>query len=291
MAPLRTGDARAFSFRMDIDAMAEQLVAYCSWAPPDRRCLILCDRVDGLPLAVVVDGKAYMYDLIGGQILLIRTEPQLLTRVSDRGEKVSFQWGVRGDFPDEASRTTIDVDFRGIMAGAARKDFDGLAVEREPRVATYRGFSKDFELRAAAGEPVVPELFVLKMDNGSKRVHMRFGSFVFGAADVPAWHRPIDRVVLANQVPVVAVADIDAQPPEKRQRMETFRKLNAGGGLYILRPALRDDALRQRIEKNSPLKLDFDEIRRNDEKLRDPWRLALRRQGIDMPVPPDPDRK
>jgi hypothetical protein len=81
------------------------------------------------------------------------------------------------------------------------------------------------------------------------------------------------------------VADADTFSPEARERLGKFRGLLNGGGLFILRTALREDRLRVAVEKNSPIKLDFEQIRANDEKLRGAWRAALAEQGFDVPQP------
>lgn len=48
VAPLVTGQKNAFSCSLSHETGAEHLRRYASWAPPDRRCLILRDALDGL---------------------------------------------------------------------------------------------------------------------------------------------------------------------------------------------------------------------------------------------------
>ena len=101
---MRIGGTRAFQFRMDIDVGAEQIVAYVSWAPPDKSCVIFCDRVDGLPVLVSSGGRVWLFDAIGGQIVRTRGAAEVMARLT--GYSVQTTWGVRTAFPDEASRIT-----------------------------------------------------------------------------------------------------------------------------------------------------------------------------------------
>jgi hypothetical protein len=276
---LRTGDPRAFQFRVDIEMMADQAVAYVSWAPPDRRCLIVSDRVDGLPLLIAVDGRAWVYDLIGGQIVRIRAEPSVLARI--RGDVLQLRWGIRADFPDEDSRTTIDVDLGGVMRELGRQTPGALKVTERPPAAWFD--AKGTEAILEVGEKdASPAAFFLRSRDARQRMTVRFDGFAF-AGKTPPWHRPVDEAGWPEQLALAAVADVETLPADARDRLKAFQQLLNGGGLFILRPALRDPELQRSIERNSPVKLDFTAIRANDEKLRDAWRKVLHEQQFDLP--------
>jgi len=283
IAPMRTGAARSFQFRVDIDCMAEQLVAYVSWAPPDRRCVVLCDRVDGLPLMIAVDGRVWMYDLIGGQILLIRGEPQLLARII--GDDFQSRYGLRADFPDDDSRITINFEPAAIITCFARQSPQGFTVDADNQVASAAHGIALATFSVDKKNPGQPTSFDLEMADANRKVSFRFDSFVFGQ-DIPAWHHPVNQEALAKHVPIVAVADAKMLSPEAQERLAKFRGLWNGGGAFILRSALRDDVLLRAIEANSPIKLDFDEIRANHEKLKAVWRAALSEQGFNLLMKP-----
>src|SRR5580704_17169807 len=73
---LASGDPKSFQFRANFEMLGIRMIAYVSWAPPDHRCVILSDGRDGLPLMLSVGGDAWIYDLIGGQILHCKSEPK-----------------------------------------------------------------------------------------------------------------------------------------------------------------------------------------------------------------------
>lgn len=271
---------RSFQFRVDYQTPAEQLIAYVSWAPPDRRCLILTDRVDGLPIMIAVDGRVWLYDVIGGQILLIRAEPEL--RVGMKGDEFQCQIGMRADFPDFASKTTLDIDLTSIIVRCARKTPEGLLVNSEERIAKFRHKDTEAALMVTGQDTPLPFMFSFETGDDSRFAKLKFDSFGF-EKPLPDWHRSVDQVALVKSVPVVAVADAAQMAPEAQDRLHKVQGLLKGRGLFILRPALRDAKLREAIEKNSPIKLDFEAMKANDEKLSDPWRKALRQQGIEVP--------
>jgi hypothetical protein len=275
---LRTGDRRAFRFRMDVDGVEEKVVAHVSWAPPDRRCVILCDRVDGLPLMIAVDGRVWVYDLIGGQILRIRAEPQLLARV--RNGVVQCRWGMRADFPDRESRTTIDVDLGGVVADAGRHAPEALKVSDRPPRAWFDGDAGEriLEVREQDASPVS---FLIRAGWPPRQATIEFDRFAYGEP-APAWHRPVNEGGWPEPLRLVAVADAEAQPPDVRERLATFRQVLNTGCLFLLRPALRNEDLQRAVEKKSPVKLDFDAIRNNDAKLRDAWRQLTQQQGFNV---------
>jgi hypothetical protein len=66
--------------------------------------------------------------------------------------------------------------------------------------------------------------------------------------------------------------------------MGKVQGLLRGKGLFIIRPVMRDPALRAAFEKNSPIRINFDEVKTNDENLRERWLKALREQGIEFPA-------
>jgi hypothetical protein len=275
---LHAGGDRPFQFRVSIRTTTQDLVGYVSWVPPDRRCLILTDRSDGLPLMIAVDGRVWVYDLIGGQILLVRAEPEF--RMDGPGEGAKWRWGMRADFPDLDSRRTIDVDVRQPIVSYARERPEAFSTDAETRTATFKYKDIETSLKVTNTDPPLPIAFSL--EQGAQYVNFRLDSFTF-EKKVPEWHRAIDRDALAKVVPVVAIADAAHVSPEKRERIQTVRTLLHAGALFIPRMALRDAEFRQRIEKSGRFKLDFDEIRANDEKLRDPWRKALLDQKIRLP--------
>ncbi|HVZ41332.1 MAG TPA: hypothetical protein VHI13_18780 [Candidatus Kapabacteria bacterium] len=288
LAPLRSGDAQPFQFQEEIVAGPERLVAYVSWAPPDSRCVILCDRFDGLPLLVAVDGKAWLYDPIGGQIVLVRAEPQLLTRMVEEG--IRSKWGICSDSRDPDSQITINVDLAGVMRHLAGGTEVRCAFDAASRTMRCSGEQRRAVLTGSAADAARPASFLfVDTSNGPNRfVGMRFGSFVFGGP-VPSWHHAVNRDSLAARLPVVASADAARLPEDVRKRLDTMHAVFVNNGLFILRPALRDSVLRHTIEEHTPIHLDFNAIAANDTRMRDAWRAALHSQGFDLPALTEPE--
>jgi hypothetical protein len=279
---LHTGGDRPFQFRASIRMSTQDLVGYVSWVPPDRRCLILTDRADGLPLMIAVDGKVWIYDLVGGQVLLVRAEPEFRIEGSGESRAGRWRWGMRAEFPDLDSQRTLNVDLRSVIVPPARKWPETFLVDAETRTATIKYKDIETSLRVTDANPPLPLTFKLEQGGESQHVKYELDSFTFKNT-VPEWHRAIDREALSKVVSVVAVADAANLSAEQRERIETVRTLLHADALFILRTALRDADFRKGIEKAGRFKLNFDEIRANDEKLRDRWQKALLDQDIRLP--------
>ena len=279
---MRIGGTRAFQFRMDIDVGAEQIVAYVSWAPPDKSCVIFCDRVDGLPVLVANGGHVWLFDPIGGQIVRTGGAAEVMARLT--GYSVQTSWGVRTVFPDDASRITTDVDFAGVLKGLAAPAAPKLSADAKRRIATATNKQVEVTLAAGAANPPLPISFDFKSSNTTPGIALRFDSIVFDAPP-PAWHRTLNEAALAKHISVVDMDNSDALPPKAQAKLVKFKSVMNGRALFVLRSAMRDDELLANIEKNSTLRLDFDEVRANEKKLSGTWVKALAEQGIAMPKP------
>lgn len=282
VAPLTSAGSQAFQFRATIGAGPEQLVADISFSPPDRRCLVLRDSFDGLPLMIASDGLVWLYDPIGGQILKIRAEPEFIAEHKADGS-VHVGWGMRADFPDPASRTTLRLDFGAIFQAFSESKTGKLVVNRAARSAEFADGNKvQVKLIVDENVPPRPTAFSIDSQIGTRRALFQGSSFVYGAP-VPKWHREMNSLALFKHLRTRAVRDKALFSPEERERLTKVVGLLQGGGLFIIRPALRDPALRAAFEKNSPIHLDFEEVKANDTTLRTAWLKALREQEFEFP--------
>jgi hypothetical protein len=284
---LRTGGERAFQFRQDIDVGGEQLVVHVSFAPPGRTCVVYCDRKDGLPMMIAQDGRMWLFDYVGKQIVATAGGPELFTNAA--AGAVRTTWHLRTSFPDGKPRVTIDVDFPSILKALATPDAPRLSADAKWRYASMKNENLELTLVVPVKDPPVPAAFTFKSTRTTPPVGFRFDSFVLDGPP-PAWHREMNEEALAKHVTVVDLDDTDALPLATQSRLVKFKSLLNGGALFLVRTALRDDELRQAIEKNNRLRLDLDEIRKNDEELQAVWLKALAEQGITLPKPRPPAR-
>jgi hypothetical protein len=277
---MRSGDAQSFRFRANLDMFGIRLIACVSWAPPDHRCVILCDGSDGLPLVIAVDGHAWVYDLVSGQILQCKDEPSFEMNVKDG--RVSFTWGVNA--PDQGG--IIHVDFASIFG---RKAEDLRTTEdRNGRVAALTASQSQEMLRVTSSNPPRPMsvLFVIpKMDPPGR---MEFDAFQFGAP-LPPWHHLLDADALVKDAPFCDMEDMKDLPNEKQELLETFKQLMAAGGAFLIRPAIHDESARRKLEQLA-IKVDFKQMELHEKLLSKAWLSALKHQGIDpakfaLPLP------
>jgi hypothetical protein len=276
----RSGDPRPFQLRLDIEDPVSHFVADVSWAPPNRRCIILRDRADDLPLMIAVDGQVWMYDPIGGQILLIRAEPEAL--LTPAGAHLQLRWGIRADFPDPASFTTIDLDLPGVLNALASDHPQGWSADPGGRTAIFTGPTALASIDLGAAGPGTLESFSLQLRMTANRRTVVTIDQVVRDQPPPAWHRPLDQDALARQLPVTRVADAAKLPPAAQTKLADFKTFLTGGAVFNLRALLHNDPLRRAFEKNSPVKIDFDEMRKNEARLSPAWRAALLAQGYTL---------
>jgi hypothetical protein len=278
---LRIGSKQAFQFREDIDVASDQLVAYVSYAPPDKVCVILCDRVDGTPVVISNQQRIWLLDLIGGQVVRMEGAAEVVATVTNNVVRTS--WGVRTEFPNDASRLTVDTDFGMFMKAVAPPDQLKLTVDSSKRrVATFKNPTLTVSLTASPNDPPAPVAFNFISESTTQPLSLRFDSFVLNAAP-PAWHRALDEAALAKRIPVIDAENPDKLPIKTQVKLVKFKSVLNSRGLFILRTALRDNALREQVEKNSRLRIDFDEVSENSKKLTPQWLAALAEQGIKMP--------
>lgn len=281
--PLRIDSKQAFQFREDLDVAADQLVAYVSYAPPDKICVILCDRVDGTPVVISNQQRIWMLDLIGGQVVRMEGAAEVIATVTNNVVRTS--WGVRTEFPNELSRMTVDTDFGLFMKAIAPPNQLKLTVDSSKRrVATFKNPTLNVSLTATATDPPAPVVFNFVSESTTQPLTLRFDSFVLNAAP-PAWHKALDETALARRIPVIDAENPDKLPIKTQVKLVKFKSVLNSRGMFILRAALRDDALREQVEKNSRLRLDFDAVSENSKKITPQWLAGLAEQGIRMPRP------
>jgi hypothetical protein len=274
VAPLRCGDKTSFQFRVQEDALFLSLSLYVSWAPPNHRCVIVCDRADGLPVLIAVDGEAWIYDLIGGQILHLAAEPVFELYVGD-----DKQLTVGGGFLATDRRDTIRVDFASVFNQpdpAAKLEFSR---NDKKRTATLSYGPASGLLQVTAADPPRPTDFTVTTSESTPPSKIQLHAFRFGARQ-PAWHRALDSAALAREAPLLDLKQSIDLPPEKQDLLDLFNKLIAAGATFLVRPALRDESVRRRIE-SGPVKLNFDQIQLHEKLLHEAWRQALQHQGFD----------
>jgi hypothetical protein len=115
-----------------------------------------------------------------------------------------------------------------------------------------------------------------------RHTYCQFSDFSTSAT-LPAWHMQLDRTLLEKHVPVVAVADRDTLSPQAQERLQKLLGMIQGRGVFILRPALRDEKLRAAFEEYSPIQLDFKQLAENEKRLKSPWLAALQEQKFELP--------
>lgn len=283
---LRTGAEQAFQFRIQIDTGAEQLYGAVSWAPPDRRACILCDKVDGLPLMIAVDGKVWMYDLIGGQILEIRAEPEVISAVRD-GSGV-MRYGMRADFPTDRERTTLELDFAAVLKENSAKQKQPIIADSRKRSFSIKSQTETMILETLVGQPKLPGRFVLRVDQRAERnrwINIKFDEFRYDQ-DAPPWHRGLDFEKLGTKMQVLKVSESDSLNQSRRELLGKIKGFIQGGGLFILRTSIRDQDLQAALKKNSQIELDFAQMQANDRRMKEMWINALREQEFQIPPVP-----
>ena len=114
-------------------------------------------------------------------------------------------------------------------------------------------------------------------------VAQEFDSFVWNAPP-PGWHRALDSEKLAKHLPVFAVADTEKAAPDLQKKLLKFRGLLNNRKVFFLRPALRDEDLRHKLEIRSSIWVDFDELQKNEAHMKQPWLDALKEQGFQLPA-------
>ncbi|MCE9609063.1 MAG: hypothetical protein K8R23_02430 [Chthoniobacter sp.] len=278
---LTSSGNQAFQFQARIgDPDARAVIVNVSYAPHNRRCVIIRDSFDGLPLMIAADGTVWIYDPIGRQILTIRAEPEFLFETN--AGKLTARYGMRAEFPDPASHTTIRLKFGTVMRAVARDKPDNLAINREPRVAEFKDGKASVKLLADAHNPARAIGFSIETGDDERRLALRFESFFYDAP-LPAWHREINQAALSRHVTTRAVRHAASFAPDVQEKMEKIKTLLQGSSLFILRAMLRNAELRRGFERNSPVALDFGELKANDDALRGPWIKALQEQGFNLP--------
>jgi len=268
---LRSGNAESFQFRANMEMFGIHLIAYVSWAPPDHRAVILCDGSDGLPLLISVDGHAWTYDLVSGQILRGKDEPSFEVRV--KNERVDFAFGTK----PAGQSGSIHVDFASIFS---RKSAALQTTEdSKGRVATFASSESEGTLRVTSSNPPRPTsvLFVIPSANPPARIE--FDAFRFGAP-IPQWHHSLDTEALVRDVPYCDMEDMKDFPKEKQEMLEASKHLMLAGATFLIRPAIHDLGARQKLEGLS-VKIDFKQMELHEKLLSKAWLGALKHQGID----------
>jgi hypothetical protein len=268
---LNSGGEQAFQFRANLDAAGVRLQAYVSSSPPNHRCVVFCDAHDGLPLIVAIDGEAWIYDLISGQIVHYKTESKFDLLVKD--DQVEFNWGILKAGQGEG----IHVDVASFLTTPNISELEAMksATNRFAAGSTARGSKAILEVTAS--DPPLPTRLILALAS-TPPGHIECDGFRFGEP-LPQWGRPLNAETLMKDVPYLDAADMKDAPKDKQELLAITTKLLFGGATFLLRPALRDPAARQKLEQSSP-KLDFKELDLHEKLLRDAWLRALEHQGF-----------
>jgi hypothetical protein len=218
---LRSSGPQSFQLQAHIEAGSEKLIADISYSPPDRRCLILRDAFDGLPLLVATDGIVLLYDPIGGQILKIRADPEFLAEHTPE-DAWRIAWGMRADFPDVASQATVRLDFGSIFRRYAKSGAGKLALNPTTRTAEIADKGMKVSLTVDEKDPPRPTAF--SMDG--PRLTVRCKSFVYDAP-LPKWHREINTMALFKHLPLRAVRISRSSRPMCRRKWARCRVCSA----------------------------------------------------------------
>lgn len=268
---LKSGDARPFQFRCKVDMGPLRLIVYVSWAPPDHRTIIFCDGTDGLPLIVVSDGDGWMYDLVGGQIVHYKAEPKFDLHV--KGDDAVMAWG----FVKSTEPWSIYLDVESFMTtNTASAKVTEEATGRTLAIVTQRG-SKGL-LQVTAANPPLPTRFVLAVPS-TPPGKIECDGIRFDDT-TRQWDHPLDVETLMKEVPYLDATDIKDIPKDKQAQQEITNELLFGGASFLIRPSLRDPALRSKLGKITE-KLDYRQLELHERLLKEAWMHALEHQACE----------
>ncbi|MEM0965612.1 MAG: hypothetical protein AAGJ81_05640 [Verrucomicrobiota bacterium] len=268
---LSSFETKNFRLTMLSDMGYAKTVAAISWMKPDRRAMVVYDLDDGFPVMLAVDGTILFYNVVGGNILQIRADPEAKAiRLEDIAR---FQIGMRGDFPDSDSRNIFEFDLGAVFKAYTASSSNDLFFIKENQ--SYQFLSEEAFATLKVSDLGVPELFFL-------RVQPQGLPFFFSIKNVemstvlPSWHKPLNINLFSSRLEVIPVR-------QKWRLSENDRKVQRliqGGAMWVIRRSLIDPALENGLKTNSPIRLDFEQMRENDEAMREKWLEAVQEQGL-----------
>jgi hypothetical protein len=128
-------------------------------------------------------------------------------------------------------------------------------------------------------DPPLPEGFDFSWPPGEQLGQIVCDGFHYGGAP-PAWHHALDPAMLAKEVPYFDATDITDVPKDKADLLKFARQTLLGGGSFLIRPALRDAAIRAKVEEKFG-NLNFKQLELHEKLLKDAWLRALEHQRCD----------
>ena len=275
----RTPSARILSsFRTDSfqltmlnDTVYARTVAVISWKKPDRRAMVVYDLDDGFPVMLAVDGTILFYNVVGGNILQIPAEPEAKAiRFEDMAR---FQIGMRGDFPHSDSSNLFEFDLGAIFNAYLESDDNDLFFIGENQ--SYQILSDDIFASLKLSDSGIPERFFSRFHPQGVPYYVNIKN-IQTSPNLPAWHRPLEVGLFSSRLKVIPVRE-EWRLSEDDQKM---KKLMLGGAMWVIRRSLIDPALENGLRTNSPIHLDFDRMRENDEAMKEEWLKAVEEQGL-----------
>jgi hypothetical protein len=151
------------------------------------------------------------------------------------------------------------------------------AEERSAAGSTEKG-SKAI-LTASLSDPPLPKRCILAVTSGDATIQITCDGFQFNGK-MPAWHHTLDIEKLMKDVPYLDAVEIKYAPQDPEDQAKMTKGLLLGTATLLIRPALRDPAIRKNLEQSGN-HLDFKQIELHEKLLRGAWLRALERQQFD----------
>lgn len=263
---LKLGAAQSFQFRAMLHLDTVQLIVYVAWSPPNHRSVVVCDGFDDLPLIISVDGDTWTYDLIGGQIVHLKSEPQFTIQLKDENANIGVGTLSAGH------KAIVDLDLVSFFNGtlSTKADAKGRYVSSK----SSRG--SEVILQVTPSDPPLPVRFAVLIPTMTPAAALGCDDFHFGEK-LPEWHHSLDAETLAKDVPYLDATNMDAAGQSKQEMLQMTMQLLFGQVTFLLRPALRDPELRRKLEQKYS-KLDFNQMELHDQLLKKVWLQTLEKQ-------------